>query len=578
MKIKCEQCNTKFEYDDTYGLCPNCSFFNNVDNGSPDLDSLPNIESSTTFDTATSTTTETTGRKNINSSDKPVLKSAIKLVYVIAIINIILIISSIFLTISDNGTPENVLKEETAPLYIYNDQYNSQALTFGSYDEFLAYQEYMGMEELPIVEDFFNGTLNNENTNKEDEEDIFNLGDSFATCYLPIDLIIEGTTVVGYNTTPNIVTIEAIIPEGITEIADYAFADCNDLEILIIGDNLKRIGKYAFANLPNLKYIYLNSSSLTTIDDYAFYGVEPEIIILPSDYNNILYIGDYAMYNMNIADQLTENTVLGIETIKHEFDEKLVENDMQITNKVLVKYVGEATHLDIPEGVTMINSDAFVDTNIDSIVIPEGVRYIGKSAFNSSKLTRIVFPSTLEIIDDYAFSNSSKLEKITFNEGLVQIGISAFSDCTKLSDLTIPKTVTTIDRYSFNKTIWEEENAPNSSDWIINDILMQTFSNTTQSYTIPKGVKYVASNSIDCYEKTPSEIIITDGVLSIQKYALNFPHQVTLNLTIPNSVEYISNDLIPYSELDFDMLYIQCKENSYAYDYAVKNNCDYKFN
>ena len=39
----------------------------------------------------------------------------------------------------------------------------------------------------------------------------------------------------------------AIIPEGTTEIGDWAFSDCSSLTSVVIPESIKRIGSFAFS-------------------------------------------------------------------------------------------------------------------------------------------------------------------------------------------------------------------------------------------------------------------------------------------------------------------------------------------
>ena len=81
---------------------------------------------------------------------------------------------------------------------------------------------------------------------------------------------------------------EVVIPDGVREIGDSAFADlkgiermlmeCEDydapaMETLIIPDNVEKIGSYAFAYCLNLKKVEM-TDSVSFIGDHAFEGCE----------------------------------------------------------------------------------------------------------------------------------------------------------------------------------------------------------------------------------------------------------------------------------------------------------------
>ncbi len=56
----------------------------------------------------------------------------------------------------------------------------------------------------------------------------------------------------------------------VTKIAKNTFRDMQDLERVIIGKNVRRIGKRAFYNCPELKFIIIKSKKLSGIGKQAF--------------------------------------------------------------------------------------------------------------------------------------------------------------------------------------------------------------------------------------------------------------------------------------------------------------------
>ena len=90
----------------------------------------------------------------------------------------------------------------------------------------------------------------------------------------------------------------------------------------------------------------------------------------------------------------------------------------------------EVTSVNIPNGVTLIDSAAFYEyTNLASITIPDSVMFIGSSAFYGC----------------------TSLASITLGNGVTDIGDSAFYGCTSLASITIPDSVTFIDDMVFSE-------------------------------------------------------------------------------------------------------------------------------
>ena len=109
---------------------------------------------------------------------------------------------------------------------------------------------------------------------------------------------------------------EAVIPEGVTKIGDYAFSDCSSLTSVTIPEGVTRIGAWAFKNCSSLTSVTIpegvteigNSafngcSSLTSvtipegvteIGTGAFYGCSSLTSVTISE--GVTKIGDYAFY------------------------------------------------------------------------------------------------------------------------------------------------------------------------------------------------------------------------------------------------------------------------------------------
>jgi len=72
--------------------------------------------------------------------------------------------------------------------------------------------------------------------------------------------------------------------------------------------------------------------------------------------------------------------------------------DFVIDDKILVKYQGSEEEIVVPDGVTEIGREAFIDNKtICSVILPEGVTKISSCAFQGCvKLETVQFPSTLK--------------------------------------------------------------------------------------------------------------------------------------------------------------------------------------
>lgn len=121
-----------------------------------------------------------------------------------------------------------------------------------------------------------------------------------------------------------------------------------------------------------------------------------------------------------------------------------------ITDGILGKYCGCATHVAIPTGVRVIGENAFDGNDVESVALPEGVEKILGSAFkNCTSLREVSLPTTLTLIGTGAFSGCRALERITFHEGIATVGPFAFYGCVSLRTVSLPRSIRTVEHFSF---------------------------------------------------------------------------------------------------------------------------------
>ena len=170
-----------------------------------------------------------------------------------------------------------------------------------------------------------------------------------------------------------------------------------------------------------------------------------------------------------------------------------------IENGVLVKYTGWQPFVEIPDTVTAIGKQAFLNnktmmqvlipdsvtsigesafegcTSLLSVSIPDSVEFIGNSAFKDctslgyaylpnnvkytviesslfrecSVLKEIELPDSIIKIGARAFEECHLLEQVSFNEKITLIDYEAFKDCESITDLVLPQYVTELEWESF---------------------------------------------------------------------------------------------------------------------------------
>ncbi len=195
---------------------------------------------------------------------------------------------------------------------------------------------------------------------------------------------------------------EVVLPDSVVSIGYMSFASCVQLISADLG-NVTEIGDYAFTNCINLQSVTHNNK-LEAIGEYAFsYCRQLSFFEFPETLKSI---GDYAF------------TVCGLEEVHipasvDEIPTRAFSDSVSLRKVTLdgVKYIGEK---------------AFSYCSmLTEVVLPDSLTVIGKSAFERSGIADITLPRNLICIGDSAFANCSKLTNVCVLR-VVYIGYYAF--------------------------------------------------------------------------------------------------------------------------------------------------------
>lgn len=131
-----------------------------------------------------------------------------------------------------------------------------------------------------------------------------------------------------------------------------------------------------------------------------------------------------------------------------------------IKDGVLVKYTGWQPFVEIPDTVTAIGDEAFLNNKtMIHVLIPDSVTSIGESAFEGcTSLLSVSIPDSVESIGQSAFEGCTSLgyAYLPNNAKYTVIGNNLFSRCEELNEIEIPEQVTTICSAAFSESGLEE--------------------------------------------------------------------------------------------------------------------------
>ena len=270
-----------------------------------------------------------------------------------------------------------------------------------------------------------------------------------------------------------------LLPESLTFIGGYAFANMGSLENCIVPNNVTTLGEGAFKNdsmlasvvlsnrLPILnKEIFSNCvvldnlsipSSVTEIKDNAFTKCTSMKNLRIENGTEVMTVGrglngatsmfrDCPIEKLHLGRWLTYD-VNSYTCAPFEGRENLTELTLGETvgtiGKYLFKNCTALPEVVVPNGVESIGEEGFYNCqSLTRLTLGEGLTSLGEKAFaRNISLDNVKMPSTLTAISDGCFSGCSNLVNLELNSGLEIIGPRAFENCSKLTSVDIPAKV-----------------------------------------------------------------------------------------------------------------------------------------
>lgn len=210
---------------------------------------------------------------------------------------------------------------------------------------------------------------------------------------------------------------------------------------VIIGNNISKIGDYAFADCASLKKISI-SEGVTSIGRNALADTRISTLTIPK---SVTSIGSQAF--LRCTGKLVINS-------------RIIETDYTSLNAPANIKTGwlagsKFTKVTLGEGVVKVGSSAFAGyTTLAKIHIPESVTSIGSNAFAGSAISSLTIPSGVTTIDLQAFKGCSKLVSLTCKAVTPPaLGENAFLDCHPMCKVSVPEKSLRAYRKSWKKMI-----------------------------------------------------------------------------------------------------------------------------
>lgn len=392
---------------------------------------------------------------------------------------------------------------------------------------------------------------------------------------------------------------ELVIPQGVTEIKDYAFSNCAGFTSITIPDGVISIGKYAFRYNSNMTSLTIGET-VKSIGANAFeYCKKLPTVRVPDS------VEDLASGVFSVCDGLT-HAIIG--------------NSVTIFKSSLFYSCDNLKSVDMGNSLVEISSSAFsYCRGLKTIRIPKSVSIIGEGAFEyCGSLTSIevdsenpyydsrnncnaiiktstntliagcqntVIPNTVEVIGTAAFMER-RMEEMPIPNSVKRIEHIAFWLCTHLKTVHIPSSVTFIKKSSFHgcsgvlsitvdpdNTVFDSRDSCNAIIETATGKLVFGCRNTV----IPNSVKIIGDGAFeDCYALQSIEFgdsVITTELNSF--YGCRNLTKVTLGKSLQTIGRYTFYNCDKIESITLPATVTSIGENAFHYCKALKTIISY---
>ena len=285
-----------------------------------------------------------------------------------------------------------------------------------------------------------------------------------------------------------------VIPEGITRIAEEAFAGNETIDKVILPESLREIGEEAFRGCLLLQTVAL-PQGLCRIGAGAF---ESCVKLLRMDIPaGVDVLADRTFRNCRVLQQV-----------------QLGEGLREIGESVFYGCRG-LKKIRLPENLAEIGRMAFYRSGLREIGIPAKAERVGSLAFAQSGLQKAFISGGHETGKYYGedvFGDCSKLRTLVLEEGVCRIPDKFAFGCGALERIHLPQTLVSVGRHALEGTIFLErwrQGAPLETDAVFWD-----GRELEGSVRLGEHVRIVAGGAFYGNTKV-TEIYLPEGICSV---------------------------------------------------------------
>lgn len=317
-------------------------------------------------------------------------------------------------------------------------------------------------------------------------------------------------------------------------------------------DSLEYISAMGCWGLRSVTELDLSDTKLQAIGSDAFSGCKKvEAVKLPATLEKM---GKDVQTSVGEGENTqvvtyTENVFAGCDALQNIYVDAENPNFKDVdgvlftkNGKKLIRYPSARpeTHYDIPEGVEVIASQAFMQTYLGKSVLstvsfPSTLKRIDSLAFRQSNLTSVTLPANVTF-GSSAFDLCKKLTSVTISEGVEALSDYMFWSCESLGAIVFPASLKTVGSSCFGHT-----GLPSVELNQVETIGSYAFyyCDNLTALTVPATLSTIGTGAF-CNNANLAKVTFADGCKKIGDYMFFYNGALT-DLTLVDSIESIGN-------------------------------------
>ncbi len=342
----------------------------------------------------------------------------------------------------------------------------------------------------------------------------------------------------------NVTVPSEIAGKPVTQIEGWTFAQCDEVNNVVIPDGVEYIGDGAFAYCDNMSSITI-PSTVSYIGYYAFEECWHSKTVFNGTINQWASIvfetwwDEYDNYVSASPTYYSNSLVINGE----EVTSLAFEDGLKLINTGAFAELSSVTDVSFPESLEEIGASVFQGTTVKEFNIPANVNYIGTKALDSWEVEAVNVDSDNS---EYSSENGVLFDKL--KESIIM-----YPKCKVNAEYSIPNTVVYIETSAFERCV------------------------KLKSINIPGSVDYIGDYAF--YNTAITNVVISEGVKSIGDRAFDSAYDGCETITLPSTIEYLGrrpfytktviyngtelqwNNIEKYNSDDFNELTIKFKDD-----------------